>query len=340
VISSPSHCNACEELDAQRAAFFATPKRSAVGRAERGVIIERIYKLCKQARLNVGDWIPANLNITMNMARRYRNFQDATPDSEPVALPPSNAELDQLREEFLAIQDGWTLSVTLERGRLIERVYAACKSAGLNTSVWIPAYLVSANTARNYRRVWRNHARLAGAADLQPTAAYDLLGRYANPQALSHVVATISAGQSVSMNHVHSRLTGKPESHYQIKGANARARANNLQASLTEADWEFALDYFHHACAVCGRQLTDLFGDTVAALDHWIPINDSSPDNPGTVATNIVPLCHGFNGCNNSKCDRDAEQWLIERFGKVKAKRISARVNAYFDVVRIRHRFA
>lgn len=111
-----------------------------------------------------------------------------------------------------------------------------------------------------------------------------------------------------------------------------RARQRSLPDTLTVDQWQAALEYFNGCCAVCGRPLYDLFGTHHAAQDHWIPI--SNPDCPGTVATNIVPLCHGQEGCNNSKSDSVASEWLEWKFGKKKAKEILARIGAYFELVR------
>jgi hypothetical protein len=65
---------------------------------------------------------------------------------------------------------------------------------------------------------------------------------------------------------------------------------------------------------------------------------DKRPDNPGTVPTNIVPLCHSDKGsrgrCNNSKHNRDAVKWLVERHGEAQSAEIIRRVEAYFDEVR------
>jgi hypothetical protein len=110
-----------------------------------------------------------------------------------------------------------------------------------------------------------------------------------------------------------------------------RARERNVPDTLTPQDWQRCLDYFNHRCAVCDRPVG--FWHILAA-DHWIPLSDSRPDNPGTVSWNIVPLCHGDGGCNNSKNNRPAEQWLIKRFGKRKAAEILKRVTAYFDMVK------
>lgn len=111
-----------------------------------------------------------------------------------------------------------------------------------------------------------------------------------------------------------------------------KARKLNLPDTLTEIEWECAVNYFNGRCAVCGRQLRDLFGTHTIAADHWIPL--TSPACPGTVATNMIPLCHGQNGCNNSKHDRDAKEWLTERYGNRKARTILARIESYFQWVR------
>jgi len=110
------------------------------------------------------------------------------------------------------------------------------------------------------------------------------------------------------------------------------ARKRGLPDDFTVDQWQRCLDYFNHCCAVCGRQMKDLFGTHTVAMDHWIPL--SSPDCPGTVAHNIVPLCHGEGGCNNSKGAKIPETWLKKRFGGRKAKAIVARIEAYFDWLR------
>jgi hypothetical protein len=117
--------------------------------------------------------------------------------------------------------------------------------------------------------------------------------------------------------------------------ANRRARKRALPDTFTLEQRQFMLQYWQYACAICGNeegffwQLSD---------DHWIPI--SSPDCPGTVAHNIMPLCHTKKGvqgsCNNSKHDKDPVVWLHERFSPRQVKTILGRVNAYFDIVRDR----
>lgn len=100
-----------------------------------------------------------------------------------------------------------------------------------------------------------------------------------------------------------------------------RARKRDLPDTLTAAEWQFALQYFGHACAYCGatEKLT---------ADHFIPIN--SPECPGTVAENMLPVC---NICNSSKADRDPVEWLTERFGSYRAHEILSVIGAYSEYV-------
>ncbi len=113
-----------------------------------------------------------------------------------------------------------------------------------------------------------------------------------------------------------------------IDQAIRRERKRKLVKDFTPSDWQRALNYFNGCCAVCGRPLADLFGTRTASYDHWIPV--VSPDCPGTIPTNIVPLCSGLDGCNQSKGSKIADEWLVEKFGKRKAAQILKRVNAYF----------
>lgn len=106
-----------------------------------------------------------------------------------------------------------------------------------------------------------------------------------------------------------------------------RALQRQLPMNFTDDDWQRALDYFNGCCAVCGRP-RGLWH--TLAKDHWIPLSSPCPDNPGTVPTNIVPLCGGVGGCNESKNNRDATEWLRWRFGKRKARQTLKRIEEYF----------
>lgn len=112
-----------------------------------------------------------------------------------------------------------------------------------------------------------------------------------------------------------------------------RTQKHSLPRRFSQEDEARALEYFHGRCAVCGRPLNDLFGDHFCAMDHWIPLSDTRPNNPGTVPQNMVPLCHGIDGCNNKKSNRDPEEWLLSEFGTRKAKEIIKRIQDYFDTL-------
>jgi hypothetical protein len=47
----------------------------------------------------------------------------------------------------------------------------------------------------------------------------------------------------------------------------------------------------------------------------------------------MVPLCHGIDGCNNTKGAKPPDEWLIERYGKRKAAAILRRIAAFFEWV-------
>lgn len=110
-----------------------------------------------------------------------------------------------------------------------------------------------------------------------------------------------------------------------IHDATRRARTQGLPFRFSKSDRDVMMHYWHFACAVCGNQ--EGFQWTIVA-DHWIPI--VSPDCPGTIPTNMVPLCHGVGGCNNSKQDKDPSLWLVERYGTRKAARIQKAIATYF----------
>lgn len=96
--------------------------------------------------------------------------------------------------------------------------------------------------------------------------------------------------------------------------------------SLTQSDWIVAVEYFNKGCAVCGKNVFDINGDTVLVPDHWQPIISGGNSTP----VNIVPLCHGIGGCNPSKQDTDPHTWLVWRYGELQANIILARVEDYF----------
>jgi hypothetical protein len=116
---------------------------------------------------------------------------------------------------------------------------------------------------------------------------------------------------------------------YNLRRRTLRLKLDGQQNNFTQQDWERALAYFDNCCAVCGREADE---SRAIAADHWIPLND--PESLGTIPTNIVPLCHGRKGCNNSKCDNSPVFWLMDMFGIEKAKEILEKINTYFEWVK------
>ena len=113
-----------------------------------------------------------------------------------------------------------------------------------------------------------------------------------------------------------------------------RVRLMNVESGFTYDEWVRCLEYFDYKCAVCGRT-ADLWIRIVT--DHWYPVAKGGAD----VATNIIPLCQEKGGCptgqpccNSNKSAKDPIIWLNTFVGKHKARKILARINAYFEWVK------
>lgn len=74
-----------------------------------------------------------------------------------------------------------------------------------------------------------------------------------------------------------------------------KARHEQGEFELTEADWEFAIDYFNDECCYCGskRELTK---------DHIVPLSKGGRFS----RENIIPCCRV---CNSSKNDSEFIKW-------------------------------
>lgn len=135
-------------------------------------------------------------------------------------------------------------------------------------------------------------------------------------------------GLSRALAAMASRFRGRPDIVQPRQPAPLRAyvaRKRSLPDTFTERDWQRALEYWGYKCAVCGRPRG--LWHTLAA-DHWIPL--TSPDCPGTIPTNIIPLCHGEGGCNNSKRSKMPEVWLISKLGKKDGSQKLVEIDIYF----------
>lgn len=168
-------------------------------------------------------------------------------------------------------------------------------------------------------------------ADKEYRARLEVRDRQRQRRQLPEVARRIR--QSQKECHQRNRLLPHRKRQLFIAKQNYKARKRSLPNALTADQWQHALNYFNGCCAVCGRQLNDMFGEFTASADHWIPLSYKGDDNPGTVATNIIPLCNGISGCNTSKNATMPRIWLEREFGKRKAKQIAARIQEYFDSI-------
>jgi hypothetical protein len=146
--------------------------------------------------------------------------------------------------------------------------------------------------------------------------------------------AKTSCNPGRSTKYVDSWRIKYPEK-ARLMGLFARQRRRSRQASLrtefSASDWSVCLEYWEDKCAICGRSPDP---NLTLAQDHWIPLSDGRSDNPGTTRGNILPLCHGADGCNNHKFDRDPTEWLSQRLGAVKALEKLREIDEFFDWVR------
>ena len=96
------------------------------------------------------------------------------------------------------------------------------------------------------------------------------------------------------MHFWEAALKPKPSLH----SALLRARRAKLPATLTEEEWQQALEHFKQLCAYCGK-------------NPWSCVEHATPLPPGgTTADNCVPSC-GI--CNALKRGRTLEEMVHER---------------------------
>ena len=110
------------------------------------------------------------------------------------------------------------------------------------------------------------------------------------------------------------------------------ALKRQLPNTLIHDEWQNILEHFNGCCAVCGRAAG--LWHTIA-MDHWIPLAADIPDNPGTVAWNVIPLCHGLGGCNNEKSASLPKEWLQKKFGTKKGNKVFNEISEYQE--RLKH---
>jgi hypothetical protein len=88
-------------------------------------------------------------------------------------------------------------------------------------------------------------------------------------------------------------------------------------------DWENCLVYWENRCAICGASPSP---ESALVQDHWVP--RSLNICPGTIVTNIIPLC---SLCNSTKLNIDGYFWMVEKLGKSFADQKMREILDYFD---------
>jgi hypothetical protein len=183
---------------------------------------------------------------------------------------------------------------------------------------------------KNSERIRRKNQAYANSEQGKATKQVWISRNIEKKREIANRYARRKAAEKAALNPPKKPLTdAERKQKSKAKWHKWNARKLSRPNDFTSEDWKFALDQFNHQCAICGRPTGLLHR---IALDHWIPL--ASKDCPGHIPTNVVPLCHGVGGCNNSKINKDPEEWLIKKFGKRKAKAILARIHEFFSKVR------
>jgi hypothetical protein len=152
-------------------------------------------------------------------------------------------------------------------------------------------------------------------------------------------ISDLVTGKTSSCGCLRERTPLQKRENDRIHYHRYRARKRALPDSLDTNAVTFLFQYWQFACAICGREAGGLFH--VLALDHWIPL--SNPTCPGTVAWNILPLCHAKPGipsfphvpyCNNSKAAQDPVTWLKTKLGPRKANAKLRDIETYFALTK------
>lgn len=86
-------------------------------------------------------------------------------------------------------------------------------------------------------------------------------------------------------------------------------RRATLPNTFTDKHWQHALKYFNNKCAACGS------ADQIHQA-HWIPL--SRPECPGTVPSNMIPLCRRCNTSQRAKLPRKRRKAPAFRHGDIR----------------------
>lgn len=110
-----------------------------------------------------------------------------------------------------------------------------------------------------------------------------------------------------------------------VSQATRNSRLKDLPRAFTLNDQRRAYAFFNLQCAVCQKPFEGSVGVRDVVFDHWIPV--SSELCPGTIPTNMIPLCRQ---CNNRKRKLMPEEWIELEYEADEAKVILSRIADYF----------
>jgi hypothetical protein len=81
-------------------------------------------------------------------------------------------------------------------------------------------------------------------------------------------------------------------------------RRYKQRGSWTAAEWSAMKKHYGNRCLACGRTVKQLRAlGRVLVPDHVLPISKGGKN----VITNLQPLCHGIDGCNNHKANKHVD---------------------------------
>ena len=117
----------------------------------------------------------------------------------------------------------------------------------------------------------------------------------------------------------HREWLNNNKERIRINAQKRRSKKKKLPSTLTEEDWDYALDFFENRCCYCGKK-------TFLTQDHFVPANDGG----GYVPENIVPACLS---CNSKKRISSFHEWYetTEFYSEERKEKILVFLESRFD---------
>ena len=173
-----------------------------------------------------------------------------------------------------------------------------------------------------HREERRVKSRIYKAANVDVMRERRRAWRKANPEKVAAHMARNYAKHKEERREFRRKNIDK----YRVYWSRKKTKRLRLPTNWSRADVRWGLKYFGHSCIVCFAPFSE---NNRPQWDHWIPVTQENC--PGTIPTNMVPLC-GL--CNRSKRNHDAGKWLLKKLGTSDAARVLVAVNEFFETVR------